>query len=423
MAGTGHIEKAYSLAAESYAAWGVDTEAAVEKLSQIAISLHCWQGDDVGGFETPDATLAGGGIQATGNYPGKARTPDELRADIEKALSLIPGRHRLNLHAIYAETGDKKVQRNELAAEHFASWIDWAKVNVAGLDFNGSFFSHPKADSGFTLSSRDEGVRKFWVEHGIACRKIAEQMGLAMGSPCVTNVWVPDGSKDIPIDRKGPREILKKSLDEIFAEPIDPKFNLDAVECKLFGIGSESYVVGSHEFYMGYALENKKLLCLDAGHFHPTEVISDKISSVLTYTDEILLHVSRGVRWDSDHVVILSDELCAIAQELVRGGYLGRVHIGLDFFDASINRIAAWTIGTRCMIKALLLAMLEPTQTLRELETSGDLTGRLAMLEETKTLPLGAVWDYYCLKNNVPAGPAWIDEVRNYEKATLASRA
>ena len=423
MAGTGHIEKAYSLAAESYAAWGVDTEAAVEKLSQIAISLHCWQGDDVGGFETPDATLAGGGIQATGNYPGKARTPDELRADIEKALSLIPGRHRLNLHAIYAETGDKKVQRNELAAEHFASWIDWAKVNVAGLDFNGSFFSHPKADSGFTLSSRDEGVRKFWVEHGIACRKIAEQMGLAMGSPCVTNVWVPDGSKDIPIDRKGPREILKKSLDEIFAEPIDPKFNLDAVECKLFGIGSESYVVGSHEFYMGYALENKKLLCLDAGHFHPTEVISDKISSVLTYLDEILLHVSRGVRWDSDHVVILSDELCAIAQELVRGGYLGRVHIGLDFFDASINRIAAWTIGTRCMIKALLLAMLEPTQTLRELETSGDLTGRLAMLEETKTLPLGAVWDYYCLKNNVPAGPAWIDEVRNYEKATLASRA
>ncbi len=423
MAGTGHIEKAYSLAAESYAAWGVDTEAAVEKLSQIAISLHCWQGDDVGGFETPDAALAGGGIQATGNYPGKARTPDELRADIEKALSLIPGQHRLNLHAIYAETGDKKVQRNELAAEHFASWIDWAKVNVAGLDFNGSFFSHPKADSGFTLSSRDEGVRKFWVEHGIACRKIAEQMGLAMGSPCVTNVWVPDGSKDIPIDRKGPREILKKSLDEIFAEPIDPKFNLDAVECKLFGIGSESYVVGSHEFYMGYALENKKLLCLDAGHFHPTEVISDKISSVLTYLDEILLHVSRGVRWDSDHVVILSDELCAIAQELVRGGYLGRVHIGLDFFDASINRIAAWTIGTRCMIKALLLAMLEPTQTLRELETSGDLTGRLAMLEETKTLPLGAVWDYYCLKNNVPAGPAWIDEVRNYEKATLASRA
>ena len=423
MAGTGHIEKAYSLAAESYAAWGVDTEAAVEKLSQIAISLHCWQGDDVGGFETPDATLAGGGIQATGNYPGKARTPDELRADIEKALSLIPGQHRLNLHAIYAETGDKKVQRNELTAEHFASWIDWAKVNVAGLDFNGSFFSHPKADSGFTLSSRDEGVRKFWVEHGIACRKIAEQMGLAMDSPCVTNVWVPDGSKDIPIDRKGPREILKKSLDEIFAEPIDPKFNLDAVECKLFGIGSESYVVGSHEFYMGYALENKKLLCLDAGHFHPTEVISDKISSVLTYTDEILLHVSRGVRWDSDHVVILSDELCAIAQELVRGGYLGRVHIGLDFFDASINRIAAWTIGTRCMIKALLLAMLEPTQTLRELETSGDLTGRLAMLEETKTLPLGAVWDYYCLANDVPAGPAWIDEVRNYEKATLASRA
>jgi len=416
------IEKAYSLAKQQYADLGVDTEAAMEKLLQIAVSLHCWQGDDVGGFETPDAELSGGGIQATGNYPGKARTADELRVDLEKTLGLIPGRHRLNLHAIYAETDGRKVERNELTGDHFSGWIDWAKTRVAGLDFNGSFFSHPLADSGFTLSSRDEGIRKFWVEHGIACRGIAERMGRELNSPCVTNVWIPDGYKDVPFDRKMPREILKKSLDEIFSAPIDPKFNLDAVECKLFGIGSESYVVGSHEFYMGYALENKKLLCLDAGHFHPTEVISDKISSVLTYLDEILLHVSRPVRWDSDHVVILSDELRAIAAEIVRGDYLSRVHIGLDFFDASINRVAAWTVGTRCMIKALLLALLDPAQMLRDMENSGDGTGRLAMMEEAKTLPFGAVWDYYCLKQDVPVGPAWLDEVRTYEKDVLSKR-
>ncbi|MGD2093891.1 MAG: L-rhamnose isomerase [Phycisphaerales bacterium] len=420
MSDTKKIEKAYETAKQRYAELGVDTEKALEQLSSIAISLHCWQGDDVGGFESAEG-LSGGGIMATGAYPGKARTADELRADLDKSLSLIPGKHRLNLHAMYAETGGK-VERNELAPEHLASWIDWAKTNGMGMDFNGTFFSHPKAESGFTLSNADEGIRKFWVEHGIACRKIGAEMGKQLGTPCVTNVWIPDGYKDIPVDRKGPRERLKKSLDEIFAEKMDKSWLLDAVESKLFGIGSESYVVGSHEFYIGYAIENKTLLCLDTGHFHPTEVVSDKISSVLTFLDEILLHVSRGVRWDSDHVVILSDELRAIAQEIVRGSYLQRVHIGLDFFDASINRVAAWVIGTRCMIKALLIALLEPTDKLQKLEADGDYTSRLMMLEELKTLPFGAVWDYYCTKKNVPPATDWIKEVRDYETKVTDSR-
>jgi L-rhamnose isomerase len=414
------IEKAYEAAQQRYAELGVDSDEAMDRLSKIAISLHCWQGDDVGGFESEQG-LSGGGIMATGAYPGKARTPDELRADIDKALSLIPGKHRLNLHAMYAEAGGR-VDRNELEAEHFTAWIDWAKANGMGMDFNGTFFSHPKADSGFTLSSADEGIRKFWVEHGIVCRNIGAAIGNALGTPCVTNLWIPDGSKDIPADRKGPRERLKDSLDEIFAKKIGRSRLLDAVECKLFGLGSESYVVGSHEFYLAYAIENKTLLCLDTGHFHPTEVVSDKISSVMTFLDEILLHVSRGVRWDSDHVVILSDELRAIAQEIVRGDYLERVHIGLDFFDASINRIAAWVIGTRCMIKALLIALLEPSEKLRRMELDGDYTGRLAMQEECKTLPFGAVWDYYCTKMETPAGESWLDETRTYEKDVLSKR-
>ena len=409
------IKGAYESARRRYAELGVETDLAMRRLNGIAISLHCWQGDDVGGFEKKDQGLDSGGIMATGAYPGKARTADELRADIEKALSLIPGKHRLNLYAMYAEaTG--QVDRNELEAEHFARWIDWAKAKGLGMDFNGTFFSHPKAESGFTLSSGDEAIRKFWVEHGIACRKIGAEMGKALGRACVTNLWIPDGSKDIPVDRKGPRERLKKSLDEIFAEKMDRKYLLDAVESKLFGIGSECYVVGSHEFYLGYAAQNDVLLCLDTGHFHPTEVVSDKISSVLTFVDQILLHVSRPVRWDSDHVVILSDELLALACEIVRGGYLERVHIGLDFFDASINRVAAWVIGMRCMIKALLAALLEPTDLLRRAEDSQDYTTRLAMLEEIKTLPFGAVWDYYCLRNDVPAREAWLKEVRDYEE-------
>jgi len=414
------IEKAYEAARQRYAELGVDTEAAMERLRKTAISLHCWQGDDVGGFEGSEG-LSGGGLMATGAYPGKARTADELRADLKKAMSLIPGKHRLNLHAMYAETAGK-VERNELGAEHFAAWIDWAKANGLGMDFNGTFFSHPKAESGFTLASADEGIRRFWVEHGIACRKIGAAMGKELGTPCVTNVWIPDGYKDIPADRKGPRERLRKSLDEIFAESIDRNLLLDSVESKLFGIGSESYVVGSHEFYLGYALRNNVLLCLDTGHFHPTEEICDKISSVLTFLDEILLHVSRGVRWDSDHVVILSDELRALACEIVRGDYLQRVHIGLDFFDASINRVAAWVIGARCMLKALLIALLEPTAKLREFEYNGDFTSRLALLEELKTFPFGAVWDYYCRKEDVPAGADWLKEVRDYEAKVTNSR-
>ena len=420
MAGMKEIEKTYEQAKQRYAELGVDTETAMQKLSSIAISLHCWQGDDVGGFDKAQETL-GGGIMATGAYPGKARTADELRTDLEKTLSLIPGKHRLNLHAMYAETKGK-VERNELAPEHFTTWIDWAKANGLGMDFNGSFFSHPKAESGFTLSSADEQVRSFWVEHGIVCRKIGAAIGKQLGTPCITNLWIPDGYKDVPVDRKGPRRRLKQSLDEIFAEPMDRNCLLDAVESKLFGIGSESYVVGSHEFYLSYALENKTLLCLDTGHFHPTEVVSDKISSVLTFLDEILLHVSRGIRWDSDHVVILSDELRAIAQQIVRGDYLQRVHIGLDFFDASINRIAAWVIGTRCMIKALLIALLEPVTMLREIELADNYTERLAMLEELKTMPYGAVWDYYCTKMEVPPGPDWLKEVKDYEAKVTNKR-
>ena len=416
-------EKAYEAAKQRYAELGVDTEKAMERLSKTAISLHCWQGDDVGGFESSEG-LSGGGLVATGAYPGKARTADELREDIEKALSLIPGKHRLNLHAMYAEIhqGRSKADRNELTAEHFSTWIDWAKGNGLGMDFNGTFFSHPKADSGFTLSSADEAIRSFWVEHGIACRKIGAAMGKELGTPCVTNLWIPDGYKDIPIDRKGPRQRLRKSLDEIFAEKIDRKFLLDAVESKLFGIGSECYVVGSHEFYLGYAVRNNVLLCLDTGHFHPTEVVSDKICSVMEFLDRILLHVSRGVRWDSDHVVILSDELRAICEEIVRGDFLERIHIGLDFFDASINRVAAWVIGTRCMLKALLIALLEPTKKLRAFERDGDFTSRLAMLEELKTMPFGAVWDYYCIKKNVPTGPDWLKEVRDYEANVTSLR-
>ncbi len=413
--------RAYEMAADRYAELGVDVEKVLDRLEQVPISLHCWQGDDVGGFEGTGSEL-GGGLAVTGSYPGKARTAEELRRDLDEALSLIPGRHRLNLHACYAETGGRRVERTDLEPEHFQNWIDWAEGKGMGLDFNPTFFSHPKAADGFTLAHPDPAIRRFWIQHGIACRKIGAAMGQALGTPCVTNVWIPDGYKDTPADRLGPRKRLAESLDEIFALDVDPRFNRDSVEAKLFGIGSESYVVGSHEFYLGYALTRKKLLCLDAGHFHPTETISDKISSVLLYLDELLLHVSRGVRWDSDHVVTLTDELRAIAQELVRGDFLGRVHIGLDFFDASINRIAAWVIGARGMIKALLLAMLEPIERLREYEQDGDLTARLALLEEVKTLPFGAVWDFYCQRKDVPAGPAWLDEVRHYEREVLVTR-
>jgi L-rhamnose isomerase len=409
------IEAAYQLARAQYAELGVDVHEACERLGQISISLHCWQGDDVRGFES-EAGLTGGGIQATGNYPGRARNIDELRSDLEAALRLIPGRHRLNLHAIYAEYGGRRIERDELATQHFAGWVDWAKTRGLGLDFNPTFFSHPQADAGFTLASQDESIRRFWVAHGIACRKIGESFGQQLGTSCVTNVWIPDGYKDTPVDRRGPRERLRKSLDEIFAEPIDERWNLDAVESKLFGLGSESYVVGSHEFYLAYALTNRKLLCLDAGHFHPTEGIADKISSILVWLPQILLHVSRGVRWDSDHVVILSDDLRAIADEIVRGDFVSRVRIGLDYFDASINRVAAWVIGTRALQKALLMALLEPTARLRQYEQSGDYTRRLALLEECKSLPFGAVWDHFCETANVPPRSTWLEIIAGYER-------
>src|SRR4051794_35336257 len=417
-----NLEKSYELANQRYAELGIDVAGAIATLKKVSISLHCWQGDDVGGFESSEG-LSGGGIQATGNYPGKARNADELRADLDRAMSLIPGKHRLNLHALYAEHKRKVADRDALTPDLFSGWIDWAKSKKIGMDFNPSFFSHPKAADGFTLASRDTSIRKFWINHGKVCRKIGAKFGKELGTACVTNVWIPDGYKDTPIDRRGPRELLEQSLDEVFAEKLDPKQNLDAVEGKLFGIGSESYVVGSHEFYLGYAIRNKKLLCLDAGHYHPTESMADKISSVLCHLNEILLHVSRGVRWDSDHVVTLGDDLRAIAEEIVRGQYLSRVHIGLDFFDASINRVAAWVIGTRSMLKALLIALLEPAAKLRELENSGDFTSRLALLEEIKTLPFGAVWDFYCESQSVCAGMAWLDEVKHYERDVLSKRA
>ena len=415
------VMKAYEIAKDQYQMWGIDTDKVLETLKTIPISMHCWQGDDVGGFENPDSGLTGG-IQATGNYPGKARTADELRADLDKAFSLIPGKHRVNLHAIYLENDGQKVDRDEIEPKHFAKWAKWAKENGLGLDFNPTLFSHPKADDGFTLSHPDKEIRDFWIEHCKRARKISEYFGKELGTPTVTNIWIPDGYKDVTVDRYAPRQRLKDSLDKILADKIDPKYNLDAVESKLFGIGSESYVVGSHEFYMGYSVKNNTLLCLDAGHYHPTEVISNKISACLLYLDELLLHVSRPVRWDSDHVVLLDDELQAIAQEIVRNEFLDKVHIGLDFFDASINRIGAWVVGTRNMIKALLMALLEPTNTLKQYELEGNLTARLALLEELKAFPWQAVWNYYCLQQGVPMSAAWLEDVKQYEKEVLALR-
>ena len=413
-------EAAFGLAIERYQSIGVDVQSALRILESVSISVHCWQGDDVAGFENSGETL-GSGLAVTGNYPGRARTADELREDLEQAYSLIPGKHRLNLHAMYGEF-EGRVDRDQIGVEHFQGWIDWAAGQGISLDFNPSCFSHPKANDGLTLAHPDSGIREFWIDHGSACRQIAAAMGKAQGDPCMNNFWVPDGYKDSPADRGTPRRRLAESLDEIFADPIDPAHSLDAVECKLFGIGSESYVVGSHEFYLGYAISRNKVLCLDAGHFHPTEVISDKISSTLMYVPELLLHVSRGVRWDSDHVVTMTDELQAIMQEIVRGNHLNRVHIGLDFFDASINRIAAWAIGTRNTIKALLMALLEPTVELQRLEAEGDFTGRLALMEEQKSMPFGAVWDHYCENKSVPVGRAWLDEVRRYESEVLLHR-
>lgn len=414
-----NVESRYELAKELYASQGVDTDAAIRKLAEIPISLHCWQGDDVAGFE-PDAGGTSGGILSTGNYPGRARTPAELRKDLEKAFSLIPGKKRLNIHAIYLDS-KKAVARNKITPAHFQSWIDWAKEQKAGLDFNPTFFGHPKAGQNLTLSHPDAGIRKFWIEHGIACRKIAAEMGKQLKNPCIMNTWVPDGFKDVTIDRLAARQRLEESLDTMFKEKISKKYMRDAVESKLFGIGVESCTVGSNEFYLGYAVKNQILLTLDSGHFHPTEIISDKISSVLMFVDEILLHVSRPVRWDSDHVVTFDDELQQIAHEIIWNG-VDRVHIGLDYFDATINRLIAWVVGTRNMQKALLKALLEPAAKLKTMERNFDNGRKMALLEEFKMFPLGAVYDYFCEKQGVPSGTAYLPQIDAYEKKVQFKR-
>lgn len=410
---------AYEIAKEKYAALGVDTEKAIEALKKISISIHCWQGDDVSGFENPDGGLTGG-IQTTGNYPGKARNPEELRADIEKMLTYIPGKHKVSIHANYAETNGEKVDRDALEPKHFQNWIDWAKENKIGLDYNHTLFSHPLSADGFTLSHVNEDVRKFWIEHCIKGREIADYIGEQLQDKVMNNLWIPDGFKDIPVDRYTPRQLLNDSLDKIFAK--ETKWNVDAVESKVFGIGSESCVIGSHEFYTGYAVKNQKYLTLDTGHFHPTEVVSNKITGIIDFVPGILLHVSRPVRWDSDHVVILDDELQMLAAEIARNNFFDKIAIGLDFFDASINRIAAWTVGTRNTLKAFLIGLLEPTEMLKGYEHSFDYTSRLAMLEELKAMPWADVWNEYCEREGVAVGASWIADVKKYESDVLFKR-
>ncbi|MFA0088188.1 L-rhamnose isomerase [Vibrio sp. 10N.261.51.F12] len=417
---TEQIISAYEQAKTTFEKYGVDTEKALEKLNQTPISMHCWQGDDVRGFESPD-TLLSGGIQATGNHPGAAKTPTQLRADMEKAFSLIPGKKRVNLHAIYIDS-DEYVERDQIKPEHFARWVEWAKETNLGLDFNPTLFSHPKADDGLTLSHPNEEIRQFWIDHVKASRKISEYFGRELGSASFMNIWIPDGMKDQPVDRLSPRARLMDSLDKALAEQIAPAFHKDAVESKLFGIGAEAYTVGSNEFYLAYAATRGTALCLDAGHFHPTEVISDKISACSLYVNDLQLHVTRPVRWDSDHVVSFDDETQAIMCEIVRNDLLDRVAIGLDFFDASINRVAAWVIGTRNAQKALLKALLEPVDQLKAAEASFDYTTRLGLIEETHSLPWAAVWNYHCLQNGVPVGFDWINDVKDYEATILETR-
>lgn len=416
------IKKAYQIAKEQYAALGVDTEKALSEMNDLVISLHCWQTDDVGGFEREGAELGGGGIQATGNFPGKAKTITQMRDDLDKVMSLLPGRQRLNLHAIYGEFGGEKIDRDQIELKHYQGWIDWAKKRNIGLDFNCTCFSHPYADDGFTLSSKNPKIRKFWIEHTKRCRAVAADMGKQLGTPSVHNIWIPDGSKDTPVDRYTHRKILKQSLDEIFAVKYPKKYLKDSVESKLFGIGSESMVVGSHDFYIGYAVSNNTMITLDNGHFHPTEQVGDKISSILLYVDELLLHLTRGVRWDSDHVVTFNDELTLIAQEIIRAKALKRVNVGLDFFDASLNRIGAYVTGTRAAQLAFLFALLEPYELLLKYEEQGRNFERLSLMELMKTKPFGAVWDYYCMLGNVPVGEDYIEEIRKYEKEVLLKR-
>lgn len=414
------VEERYEDAKARYAEIGVDTDAALKKLQDVKISMHCWQGDDVKGFLNPDGELTGG-IMATGDYPGAAHTPDQLRQDVEKAFSLIPGSHKLNLHAIYLDT-DEPVDLDEIEPKHFAKWASWANEQGVGLDFNPTFFSHPMMKDGMTLAHPDKEVRDFWIEHGKRSRKIAEYLGKETGQTCIDNFWMPDGMKDNPIDRYTPRKRMMESLDEIFAEDLNEEYTQESVESKLFGLGAEAYTVGSHEFYMGYGLTRNKLICLDAGHFHPTEVISNKLTSLALFSKGIMLHVSRPVRWDSDHVVIMDDELQEIGKEIVRNDLLGKTNIGLDFFDATINRIAAWVIGTRNTQKALLKAMLEPIEDLKTIELDLDYTKRMALTEELKDFPYADVWNYFCEQNNAPVGMDWYEEVMNYERDILSVR-
>jgi len=409
----------YDSAKARFADWGIDTEAALDRLKTIPISMHCWQGDDVVGFEQQTGS-SGGGIQATGNHPGRARTPDELRADLEFAYSMIPGNHRLNLHAMYMDT-DETPDRDAIEYRHFAPWVDWANEQNLGLDFNPTFFAHSKADDNLTLSHPDQGIRDFWIEHGKRTRDIAAQIGAELGSACVNNIWVPDGYKDVPVDRMAARARLEASLDAMLAETKDHAQMRDAVESKLFGIGVEACTVGSHEFYMGYAIRKGPLLCLDMGHFHPTENIADKLSAVSLSLDQLLLHVSRPMRWDSDHVILLNDDILAMAHELVSADLLERTAIGLDFFDATISRTAAWVIGTRNMQKALLRALLTPFDRLRDAENRLDFTKRLTLTEEFKELPFGAIWDEFCARTERPTGLPLISELDRYQ-ASVAGR-
>ena len=416
------LEQRYRDAEQRYAEIGVSTSEALRRLAGIPLSLHCWQGDDVGGFESGAKSLEGSGIQVTGAYPGKARTLQELRADIRQAFALIPGSHRLNLHAMYGDFGGTPVDRDRIEPRHFQSWREWAGDEGLKLDFNATCFSHPLAESGFTLSHKDPAVRGFWIEHVRRCRAISAALGQAQGSPCLHNLWIPDGAKDITPDRFAHRQLLKASLDTVYTDVFPPRHMQDSLESKLFGIGSEWFVVGSHEFYLGYALTTGKMLCLDTGHFHPTESVADKLSAVLAFSDELLLHISRGIRWDSDHVVTLSDEVKELMAEVVRADALDRVHIALDFFDASMNRIGAWVIGARAVLKAALLALLEPTEQLRSHEGAGDFFQRLALLEDTRTMPFGAVWEYHCHTSGVPGDRTWMNDVKRYEAEVLSRR-
>lgn len=412
------VEQAYAIAKERYAETGIDTDKAMDTLQGIQLSMHCWQTDDVMGFENLSGSLSGG-IQTTGNYPGRARNIDEVRADILEAMSMIPGRHRLSLHEIYGDFGDESVDRDQVELRHFQSWIDWGREHGIKLDFNSTSFSHPKSGN-LTLANPDDGIRNFWIEHTRRCREIADGIGKAQGDPCIMNIWVHDGSKDITVYRMKYRQLLKDSLDEIFST--EYAHMKDCLESKVFGIGLESYTVGSNDFYIAYSTRNNKIVTLDTGHFHPTESTADKVSSLLLFSPELMLHVSRPVRWDSDHVVIMNDETLDLCKEIVRCDALGKVHIGLDFFDASINRIGAYVIGSRATQKCLLQALLEPLGTLRMYESEDKGFERLALLEEYKSMPWNAVWDMFCLRNGVPVGEDFMKEVQRYEKDVLSGR-